>query len=290
MKEYQKIYEDQMGWGALFMPARKKQSSGAGLRTVVFTSTNAADLLLDSLTRYEMRFPDLLNIRGIATDDPNDPRTKISVNKRIWQFYTPDERETMMQDVIRISMDHGISCYTGNVKTDYFRQLLAEWDPEVIIMCCFGQKVDKFIYQYPRLGMYNFHPSDLAARIGAGAQPFQSSIKEGNTTSVMTVHQVTEIIDVGPIVGSSPRVNIKKEDGSFPNDIRNLQVKIPSVCGWMGIILIRAIESHRKKGNAGPVSKIDFATHMEESTAAILLQPVQDDTSLYELPKHPLIR
>lgn len=290
MEKYQKTTSEQSEWGALFLPRNKKMLHPQALRIAVFASTTAGELLLDSLTRFERKFPGKLALVGLATDDPLDPKTRISVQKRIWHHYSSQEMKIMVNQIIDTSINHDIPCYTGNVKTDYFRKIFLEWNPDAVIMCCFGQKIDAFIYTYPAFGMYNFHPSDLAARIGAGAKPFQSTMSNGSQTSVMTIHQVTETIDVGPIVGFSPRIRISREDDSYPDDVRNLQEKIPSVCGWMGIILVEKLLEQKLASKPLAIESIDFQSAMLPTLGDKLMQPVDEDLTRYKLPLHPSIR
>lgn len=289
METSQKIVDQEAGWGALYLPNAHKTHPKNALRVAVFTSTNAGVLLLDSLTRFEKKFPDRLALVGIATDDPLDENAKISVKKRTWHHYTPEEMELMVKGVLTIADDHEVPCYTGNVKTEYFRQLLLKWNPDAIIMNCFGQKIDSFIYELPDLGMYNFHPSDLARHVGAGAEPFESTMSSGEPTSVMTLHHVAEDIDAGSVVGVSPRIRITREDDTYPEDVRNLQAKIPSVCAWMGIELIQELIKNRDTDNPKPLDSIDFSSTMQVPLGELLMHPVCDDLQSYVLPLHPSI-
>ena len=277
-------------WGALYIPVNPKSGCDTGLRTVIFGSTNGGALVIESLARLEQKDPCLLNLVGVATDDPCDPNTRISVNKRIWRYYTTDEMSSMREKVIEETTSYDIPCYTGSVKTEYFREILKQWNPEVIIMCCFGQKVDSFIFNYPAYGMYNFHPSDLASNIGEGSQPFHDTVNNGHTTSVMTVHLVNEWIDRGPIIGWSPRISIVKADGAYPKSVLSLQEKIPSICGWLGVELIQEILKKKRKGIEGAVGVINFDTLTPESIKQKLLEPANDDlTDGYTLPLHDSI-
>jgi hypothetical protein len=291
IKMYTKLINEESLWGALYTPLNPKARSGKGLRTVIFGSTNGGALVIDSLQRFEQRNPGLINLVGVATDDPCDPNTKISVPKRIWRYYSPDEMTAMRDIVIDLTTGGGTPCYTGSVKTEYFRKMLKQWDPEVIIMCCFGQKVDDFIFNYPVYGMYNFHPSDLASSIGEGSQPFHDTVNNGHTTSVMTVHLVNEWIDRGPIIGWSPKINIVKADGSYPLHILSLQEKIPSVCGWLGIELILEILKKKLTGTEGVTGFIHFDELIPDRIKQKLMEPANDDlTDRYTLPLHDLIQ
>lgn len=139
---FKKIKSSKSRWGALYVPLEPKQGSEQALRTVLFGSTNAGALVVESLLRFETKYPDLLNLKAVATDDPCDPDTEISVSKRIWKYYNQEEMRVLRNKVIDLSTEGGVPCYTGSIKTEYFRDMLREWDPELILMCCFGQIVD----------------------------------------------------------------------------------------------------------------------------------------------------
>ena len=287
MAEYHIIKNDESLWGGLYVPLRPKTGSQDGLRVVVFGSTNAGALVIGSLQKLENRNPGLIQLTGVATDDPYDPDTRISVNKRIWKYYSKEEMLLLRDRVIDLTTAGGISCYTGSVKTDYFRDIFMQWQPDVVIMCCFGQKIDSFIFNYPAFGMYNFHPSDLASKIGEGSQPFHDTMNNGKSTSVMTVHLVNEMIDKGPIVGWSPEINIRKADGDYPQSILTLQEKIPSVSGWLSVELVLEIIRKKQSGLKGAVQEVNFKELTPALVRKKLMEPANDDiTDRYELPVH----
>jgi methionyl-tRNA formyltransferase len=287
MTSYKKIIDNESLWGALYTPLKEKKTSDKALRVVLFGSTNAGALVVDSLLRFEQKYPDMISLVAVATDDPADPDTRISVSKRIWKYYNREEMLMLRNKVIDLSTGGGIPCYTGSIKTQYFRKMLLEWKPDVILMCCFGQIVDPVIFNYPVYGMYNFHPSDLAANIGVGAQPFQDTMMNGSSTSVMTIHHVNEKIDQGPVVGFSPDINIKKADGNYPVSILSLQEKIPSVSGWLSVELISDIIKNKQAGIKKPVSSVDFAKRTPEKIKQKLVEPANDDLNdMYTIPLH----
>jgi folate-dependent phosphoribosylglycinamide formyltransferase PurN len=291
MKNFNKIKDSGSLWGGLYEPSQCKSDEGKGLRTAVFGSTNAGALVVASLIRFEEKFPHLLNLVGVATDDPVDPDARISAQKRIWKNYNPKEMNLLMDKVITTASDAGLPCYTGSVKTDYFRTILTGWNPDVIIMCCFGQKIDSFIFNYPRRGMYNFHPSDLAANIGTGLHPFTDTIGKGRKASTMTVHIVTETIDRGAIIGNSPAVNICLANGDYPKSVLTLQEKVPAICGWMSIELILEVIKNQQSGKDGAISSIDFNANMPDAIREKLLEPTTDDLNTsYTLPLHDKIK
>jgi hypothetical protein len=288
-REYKEIINDASVWGRLFQPIKHKPTDKTGIRVVIFGSTTAGHLVIESLAKYEIKFPGKVNLVGVATDDPVDPGARISVKKRIWNYYDEEARGRLKDLVINSCINLGIPCYTGAVKTPYFRDILKTWDPELIIMCCFGQLVDAFIYNYPHQGMYNFHPSELTRKIGAGARPFDETMRSQRLVSHMSMHKVTEEIDAGPIIGVSPPINICMENGSYP-PILCLQEKIPSVCGWMAVELIQNILIHREKSERETLHCVNFQKAIPDALKQKLMEPaLEDPYADYSLPLHFLL-
>ncbi len=288
--EYKKILNKESLWGEYYEPLNPKINQGKGLRIVLFVSCNCGNRVLNQLSVFEKKNPGLLNVMGVVTDDPVDPHAKISLKKRIWSQYTPEKRIELKNSIIDSCINIGIPCYTGAVKTEYFRSIYRAWSPEVLIMFCFGQKLDEFLYEFPAMGSYNFHPSDLPKKMGAGTQPFQNAIRNGLKTSPMVIHQVTELIDMGPITGVSSPVNICLHDGTYPKSLLTLLEKITSIGGWMCIQLVSELLQLKAKGETGTVEWIDFEKVLPENIKQFLMTPATDDlTEMYEAPLHPLL-
>jgi len=275
-QQYTVIKEQAFEWGELILPPEEKPRAG-GLRVVLFGSTTAGHLVLETLLQFNRNHPGKIDLSAVATDNPCDPKARIGIKKRVWKYYSALQQRKLMDLMIQEACTAGIPCYTGSVKNDYFKRLLQQWDPELIIMCCFGQKIDSFIYHYPSCGMYNFHPSDLASNIGAGAKPFESTVLEGRTISKMILHMVTETIDGGPIVGISPPVSIVTSDGTYPGNFLVLQEKIPSVCGWMTYGLLNALLESKEQGLIHPVKTIDFDRIIPQKVKEVLMVPAEND-------------
>jgi len=278
-------------WGSIYVPLKPKPKKSNGLRIVLFVSCACGNQMLTDLAAFEARYSDQLDIVGVVTDDPLDSNARISLKKRIWSQFSVDERADIFQKLIDNSISQGITCYSGAVKTDFFREIYQQWNPEALIMFCYGQKIDSAIYDFPQLGAYNFHPSDLPKKIGAGTQPFQNAIQNGMKSSPMVIHKVTEQIDVGPIVGISPQINICLEDGSYPSSILTLLDKITSIGSWMGVALVEELLKIKASGTVSQVENIDFEKLMPNDLKQKLCSPAVNDLSeKYEVPLHPMLQ
>ncbi len=88
-------------------------------------------------------------------------------------------------------------------------QQLAEWRPDVIVTCAYGQILPPEVLELPALGCINVHASMLPAYRGAG--PIQRAIMDGRPLSGVTIMQLDEGLDTGPILAA-------QEVGIGPDD------------------------------------------------------------------------
>jgi len=267
-------------WGELIIPAKHENphKNNEGLKVLAVTSYDYGYLLFETLKECERRYPDKLNIVGMVTDDPANPEAKISMKRRIWRLY--DEKEKLEEEKVMIesALTFGVPCYTGEIKIDFFNKLLAEWNPDVILVYVFGQFFNKEIINYPSMGIYNFHPTDLANHYGAGPQPFADMIERKVETSKLTIHHITEDVDAGHIVGQSPPVNIKLKDGSFTNDNLLLAHKMLQPEEKMSALLISELIKRKETGIGGKIDSIDFNRFFTDKEKEVLKEPIQSNT------------
>lgn len=273
-------------WGQLIFPSREesKNKTDEGLRVVVFGSYLLGYLLMETLREFEKQNSKRLNIVGLVTDDPASPTAKISVKRRIWRMY--DEKETISLEtaMIESGLKDGVPVFTGAVKTDYFRELLGKWNPDVILVCVFGQIIDEPIINYPDYGIYNFHPADLLAGHGAGPQPFQDLIDRDAKTSKFTIHQLTTELDAGPILGQSPPVNVRFADGSLTDNILVIDDKMLQPVDVVAAVLTKTLILHKERGMKGALQKLDFNKHFNDEIRQWLMKPITEITPSDKLP------
>ena len=273
-------------WGELIIPSEKENpnKTDAGFRILVFNSFLLGYLLLETLKECERRFPNRLNIIGLITDDPSNPYAKISVKRRIWRLYDQNEKVELEKEMIESALSFGIPCYTGEIKTDYFRKLLKQWNPDAILVGVFGQIINKPIIDFPKYGIYNFHPADLAKHLGAGPRPLEDLIERNASTSKATVHQVTEEIDAGHIVGQSPPVNVRLKDGGMTDNVLVLDDKMIEPVDQMSAVLISKLILRKESGKEGKIDKIDFAYFFSKEQKKKLMQPIETNHPAETLP------
>jgi hypothetical protein len=263
-------------WGRLFLPAPEEsvRRPNRGLRVLCIGSWTLGLLTFETLLSLETLQPDEVNIVGLVTDDPLDIDAKISMKKRFWRYYEESEREEYEWGILHRALSMGIPCYTGDVKSDAFRDILNKWNPEVIIVAAFGQVIDKVINEFPRYGIYNVHPSDLLHSYGAGPQPWEDMIERKAFSTRVTIHRVSLTIDDGDIVGQSPEINIRLPDGSVSNDVRMIGEKTLVPVSPMIRELFLALLNKKSLKSIGPLDSLDYELIFGQDFKAILMEPL----------------
>jgi len=273
-------------WGQLIIPGKHENPSktNQGLKIVIMAGYRTGLLLIKTLIEIEKKHPDKLNIVGLITDDPLSPHARISMKRRIWRLFDDNQKLTIEDAVIETALSYGITCYTGAVKTTYARKLIHHWNPDVIEVLFFGQIIDEPIIKQPEYGIYNFHPADLAHHHGAGPQPFQDLINRDAHTSKFTIHQLTTQLDLGGVVGQSPKINVRNEDGTIPNNILILEDKMIEPMDTMAVVLTHKLIKLKENNSQTIINQIDFSNYFTKEQKKLLMKPIVETEPVKGLP------
>jgi methionyl-tRNA formyltransferase len=163
-----------------------------------------------------------VRVVGVATDDPTQPF--VSPHKRVWQ-YPHELHEEMM--VRKYAEEVGIDVYQGRVKTSEFYAMYEQsWRPELCVMATFGQRIDRRLHQFPRLGFFNIHPciEDAWPSKFVGGNPFDALVREGHRHAVLALHHVDDGFDTGALVAYSERIELP--DGASVVDLHRLTAPV----------------------------------------------------------------
>lgn len=80
------------------------------------------------------------------------------------------------------------------------RKKLQALAPDIFVVAAYGHLIPKFILDIPKFGSLNIHPSLLPKY--RGPSPIQTTLLNGDTKSGVTIIQMDEAIDHGPIVAA----------------------------------------------------------------------------------------
>ncbi|MES0881733.1 formyltransferase family protein [Roseibium sp. SCP14] len=286
LEEYQladSVYDDtSIRWGEFIQPASDPRPNIAPgiLRLAVIGSMPVGFLMLKTLLSYARQFPDKLHIACLLTDDVANPEAKIGVRKRIWHVYPEDVQRRIEFATIKSALDAGIPVYTGDIKTDWFRETFSELKPDAVICCGYGQLIDGPILEIPRLGIYNLHPADLAHGFGAGPAMYDDSRSRNAISTCWTVHLMNEALDAGPIVGSSPPINIRMTNGDFPESKVDYYTKVMDGLDYLTFHTISSLIDWHLRGHTMPMTQVDFAALFPSAIKRWMMEPVR------EFPEH----
>lgn len=273
-------------WGRLFLPAPEETAGrpDQGLRVLCIGSWTLGLLAFETLLSLETLRPGGINLVGLVTDDPLDADAKISVKKRFWRYYEEPEREEYEWGILHRALSLGIPCYTGEVKSGAFSEILTKWDPEAIVVAAFGQVIDKAIIDFPVYGIYNVHPSDLLHCHGAGPQPWEDMVERKAASTRVTLHRVSPTIDDGDIVGQSPEINVRLPDGSVSDDVRMIGEKALIPVGPMVRELALALVDKKASMLKGPLDSLDFERIFAPDFKSRLMEPLDPAKRGHILP------
>ena len=212
------------------------------VRIAVFGSFYGGYHVLRELLRPPLA--DRVTVVGVATDDITQPFVHAEV--RLWKYPHTRAEELL---VPQFSGAHDLPVYIGRVKTPEFeRMFVAEWKPDLCLMATFGQMIQRHIFAVPRLGFYNFHHSDEVWPSYPGADPIRDMVRDGKTHVVLTMHEVTAVLDGGAAVGRSHKVPLPPDANAVKVHRITWPQMGPFIRRQVGAILDARVEE--PKGNS----------------------------------------
>lgn len=263
-------------WGNIFLPAKNENphKGTSGFRVVLMGSWLGGELAFAAISKLEREMPGELQLVGVATDDPLSTDAKISAKKRFWNLYQPDIQEKYVLWFVDSVLSFGVPCFTGKVKSQVFHDLLAQWKPDALLVCVFGQILDSWILNFPKYGIYNLHPSDLLHNHGAGAHPWEDLFERNETITKTTIHIMSEEVDRGAVVGQSPPICVATSDGKLTKDASKIIEKgMSPVLSMVRALFLKLVEN-KENGASGAVTSMNFEDIFTESQKKELLAPL----------------
>ena len=114
--------------------------------------------------------------------------------------------------VKELALAHNLPVFQPeNLKTQQAQAELAELQADVMVVVAYGLILPAPVLAAPRLGCVNVHGSLLPR--WRGAAPIQRAIWAGDNETGVTIMQMDEGLDTGPMLAKS-RINIEKSDTS----------------------------------------------------------------------------
>lgn len=169
------------------------------------------------------------------------------------------------------AQEKGLPVWQPNtLRDEAFAALLAELDPEMIVVVAYGKILPKNVLDYPKYGCVNVHGSLLPEY--RGAAPMQRAIMEGKPETGVT----TMMMDVGLDTGDMLLVG--KVDIAEQDNFETIHDKL-GACG--AEVLLRTVEAARagtlictpqdetKATYAAKIEKVDCKVDFSKSAKAV---------------------
>ncbi|GCE24667.1 hypothetical protein KDA_01510 [Dictyobacter alpinus] len=134
--------------------------------------------------------------------------------------------------LVQLAWTHGIPIWqVSKLNAPETFEKLAAYQPDLLCVACFSKIIPHSILDLPALGCINVHPSMLPAN--RGPLPLFWTFYEGQASTGVTIHRMTEKLDSGPI--------LEQEEIPVPEGISYTELEL--LCAQRGgRLLVNVIE------------------------------------------------
>lgn len=134
--------------------------------------------------------------------------------------------------IVQLAWEQGIPVWeVGRMSDPEVISILARYEPDIICVACFSQRIPRAILDLPRLGCLNVHPSLLPAN--RGPVPLFWTFHEGCQRTGVTIHLMNAVMDGGAI--------LTQEVINVPDGISYAQLE--ALCAMRGgELLVRTVQ------------------------------------------------
>ncbi len=150
---------------------------------------------------------------------------------------TPSSERT----VVQVAWEHGIEVLeVGSLRHPATLTALSSHNVDVLCVACFPWRLPSAVLELPRLGCLNVHPSLLPEY--RGPAPLFWVLRNGEESTGVSVHLMTEELDAGPILA--------QQEIPIPDGI--LGEELDRVCSKVGAELLLGAVRGLAAGTAAP--------------------------------------
>lgn len=191
----------------------------------------------------------------------------LSQEHRIVAVYTQPDRPAGRGRKLRASpvkqlADHaGLAVHQPERLDEHECAQLAALQADVMLVCAYGLLLPRQALELPRLGCINVHTSLLPR--WRGAAPIQRALLEGDQETGISVMQIVEALDAGPVLHQT-RCEIDPGDTAVTLRERLVQLARDEIPGVLGDLAEGRIEPKPQD-----LSKVCLAPKVDKSEALI---------------------
>ena len=164
--------------------------------------------------------------------------------------------------VKRWALEQDLTVYQPKtLRDEEFASLLAEIDPELIVVVAFGKILPENVIKYPKYGCINVHGSLLPEY--RGAAPMQRAIIDGKKVTGVTTMYMDVGLDTGDML-------LKREVEILPNDnFENIHDKLGEVGAELLIETVKGLEEGSITPEKQDDSLSNYAKKIEKADCLI---------------------
>ena len=124
--------------------------------------------------------------------------------------YDQTTSDPWFNSVYDFALEHGLPVQNElTIDLDGLRRIIGELRPDLMFMHSFMHRLKRDIFDAPRLGTVNVHPSLLPRH--RGSSPTDWVLRDGDQVTGLTAHFVDEGLDTGPIIAQEA-VSVEEGD------------------------------------------------------------------------------
>jgi methionyl-tRNA formyltransferase len=141
------------------------------------------------------------------------------------------------------------------------RAQLAAWEPDVLVVVAYGLILPKAVLEIPPLGCVNVHASLLPR--WRGAAPVERALLAGDERTGVTIMQMDEGLDTGPIL-------LQRAAPIGPHDTgATLRAKLAAEGGPLLLEALQGLAAGTLRARAQPADGVTYARKLEKREAPI---------------------
>ena len=171
----------------------------------------------------------------------------------------------------QLAIDHGVVVFQPDrIKAPESVDFLRQTEADLFVVAAYGQMLSNEVLAVPRLGTINVHASLLPRY--RGATPIHATILNGDTETGVTIIEIVQKLDAGPMLGNV-RTVIGPEETTGQLEQRLAELAIPLTQRVIREIaqgtVIRTVQDEDQATHVRKLSKVDGLVPWEKSAIEV---------------------
>jgi len=172
------------------------------------------------------------------------------------------KRVAAVSEIRDVAHEHSTPIFDPeNVNTPEARETLAEYGPDIMVVCDYGQILSAGTLALARLGGINLHGSLLPKY--RGAAPVNWAIYHGDDTSGVTVIHMTPKVDAGPCIAQA-HAPIEADETAI-----ELEERLAEMGAWLIRRSIDSVEAGRLEALPQDPAQASKAPRLKKTDGAV---------------------